>query len=56
MFNVGDTLSKAVTSGAELVPFNSSDVFYWKKIPLFPQYYTREYTFIQQTLIVPNTE
>ena len=31
MFNVGDTLSKAVTSGAELVPFNSSDVFYWKK-------------------------
>ena len=31
MFNVGDTLSKAVTSGAELVPFNSTDVFYWKK-------------------------
>lgn len=31
MFNVGDTLSKAVTSGAELAEFNSTDVFYWKK-------------------------
>jgi hypothetical protein len=31
MFNVGDTLNKAVTSGAELVDFNTSDVFYWKK-------------------------
>lgn len=31
MFNVGDTLSKAVTSGAELAEFNTSDVFYWKK-------------------------
>lgn len=31
MFNVGDTLNKAVTSGAELAEFNTSDVFYWKK-------------------------
>ncbi|MBI3519646.1 MAG: hypothetical protein HY062_09855 [Bacteroidetes bacterium] len=31
MFNIGDTLSKAVTSGAELVAYNSTDVFYWKK-------------------------
>jgi hypothetical protein len=31
MFNVGDTLSKAVTSGAELAEFNTSDIFYWKK-------------------------
>jgi len=31
MFNVGDTLTKAVTSGAELASFNSTDVFYWKK-------------------------
>ncbi|MBC7694545.1 MAG: hypothetical protein H7141_03775 [Burkholderiales bacterium] len=31
MFNIGDTLSKAVTSGAELAEFNTSDVFYWKK-------------------------
>lgn len=31
MYNAGDTLSKAVTSGAELASFNSSDVFYWKK-------------------------
>lgn len=30
MFNVGDTLSKAVTSGAELATFNTTDVFYWK--------------------------
>ena len=31
MFNIGDTLSKAVSSGAELATFNTSDVFYWKK-------------------------
>lgn len=31
MFNVGDTLSKAVTSGAELAEYNATDVFYWKK-------------------------
>jgi hypothetical protein len=31
MFNVGDTLSKAVSSGAELAVFNTSDIFYWKK-------------------------
>ena len=31
MLNVGDTLSKAVTSGAELAEFNTTDVFYWKK-------------------------
>lgn len=31
LFNVGDTLSSAVTSGAELSTFNSSDVFYQKK-------------------------
>jgi hypothetical protein len=30
MFNIGDTLSKAVTSGAELAEFNTTDVFYWK--------------------------
>lgn len=28
---VGDTLDKAVYSGAELATFNNSDVFYWKK-------------------------
>lgn len=31
MFSIGDTLSKAVTSGAELAEFNTSDIFYWKK-------------------------
>jgi hypothetical protein len=31
MFNVGDTLNKAVTSGAEFAEFNTSDIFYWKK-------------------------
>ena len=31
MFNIGDTLTKAVTSGAELAVFNNTDVFYWKK-------------------------
>jgi hypothetical protein len=31
MYNVGDTLSKSVSSGAELAEFNTSDVFYWKK-------------------------
>jgi hypothetical protein len=31
MFNIGDTLSKAVTSGATLATFNTTDVFYWKK-------------------------
>lgn len=31
MFNIGDTLSKAVTSGATLATFNTNDVFYWKK-------------------------
>lgn len=31
MFEIGDTLTKAVTSGAESADFNSSDVFYWKK-------------------------
>ncbi len=28
---VGDTLEKAVYSGAEIATFNNSDVFYWKK-------------------------
>lgn len=28
---IGDTLDKAVYSGAELATFNNSDVFYWKK-------------------------
>ncbi len=31
MFNIGDTLSKAITSGAELGTFNTTDIFYWKK-------------------------
>jgi hypothetical protein len=31
MFDIGDTLSKAVYSGAELATFNTSEVFYWKK-------------------------
>ena len=31
MFTIGDTLSKAVTSGAELATYNNTDVFYWKK-------------------------
>ena len=31
LFNVGDTLSKAVSSGAELASFNNTDVFYQKK-------------------------
>lgn len=31
MFEIGDTLSKAVYSGAELAAFNDSEVFYWKK-------------------------
>jgi len=31
LFNVGDTLEKAFSSGAELAEFNNSDVFYWKK-------------------------
>ena len=31
MFNIGDTLDKAYSSGAELAEFNTSDVFYWKK-------------------------
>lgn len=36
LFNVGDTLSKAVFSGAELASFNTSDVFYCKKDTLVP--------------------
>ncbi len=31
LFNVGDTLNKSVSSGADLVPYNTSDIFYWKK-------------------------
>ncbi len=31
LFNVGDTLSKAVSSGAALSDFNKTDIFYWKK-------------------------
>ncbi len=31
LFNVGDTISKAFSSGAELATFNTTDVFYWKK-------------------------
>lgn len=31
LYNVGDTLTKAVSSGAELATFNTTDVFYWKK-------------------------
>ena len=31
MFDIGDTLTKAVYSGAESASFNDSEVFYWKK-------------------------
>lgn len=31
LLTVGDTLTKAVSSGIELAEFNTSDVFYWKK-------------------------
>jgi len=31
MYQVGDTLNKSVSSGAELVSFNTNDIFYWKK-------------------------
>ena len=31
LYNVGDTLSKAISSGAELATFNTTDVFYRKK-------------------------
>jgi hypothetical protein len=31
MYQVGDTLNKSVSSGAELVTFNTNDIFYWKK-------------------------
>ncbi|MFO0478636.1 MAG: hypothetical protein ACK50L_07670 [Bacteroidota bacterium] len=31
LYNVGDTINKSVSSGAEKVPFNLNDVFYWKK-------------------------
>ena len=31
MYDIGDTLTKAFYSGAELAPFNNSEVFYWKK-------------------------
>lgn len=31
LINIGDTLSKAVYSGAERAEFNTTDVFYWKK-------------------------
>lgn len=31
MFDIGDTLTKAYYSGAELASFNNSEVFYWKK-------------------------
>ncbi len=31
MFNIGDTLSRSFSSGAELAEFNTSDVFYWRK-------------------------
>ncbi len=31
LFTIGDTLNKAITSGAELASFNTTDVFYWKK-------------------------
>jgi hypothetical protein len=31
MYQIGDTLNQAVSSGAELAEFNTSDVFYWKK-------------------------
>lgn len=30
LFNVGDTIGKAVSSGATLSEFNNTDVFYWK--------------------------
>jgi len=35
---VGDTLSKAITSGAEIATFNTSDVFYWKKDTIIPPF------------------
>ncbi len=31
LFNIGDTISKAFSSGAELATYNTTDVFYWKK-------------------------
>ena len=31
LFNIGDTLSKAVSSGASPAAFNNTDIFYWKK-------------------------
>ncbi|MBS1636033.1 MAG: hypothetical protein JST26_08970 [Bacteroidetes bacterium] len=31
LYQVGDTLSKAVYSGVQAAAFNNSDVFYWKK-------------------------
>ena len=31
LFTIGDTLSKAVSTGATLSSFNNTDVFYWKK-------------------------
>lgn len=30
LYTIGDTLSKAVSSGATLSEFNTSDIFYWK--------------------------
>ncbi len=31
LFNIGDAISKAFSSGAELASYNTTDVFYWKK-------------------------
>ncbi|MBS1651961.1 MAG: hypothetical protein JSU07_08135 [Bacteroidetes bacterium] len=31
LYNIGDTLSKAISSGVQQVAFNNTDAFYWKK-------------------------
>lgn len=51
MYNIGDTLSKSFTLGEQLSEFNTSDVFYWKKIVLLIRSYIREFTYIVPMLI-----
>jgi hypothetical protein len=46
LFNIGDTLNKAVSSGASLSDFNTSEVFYWKKDTIvLPFVYTGIYVY-----------
>lgn len=45
LFSVGDTLTKSVSSGAELIPFNTSDVFYWKKDTVVGSIYKGVYVY-----------